>query len=57
MLNFVKAIKKIAKRKKRNGYYEASEILTVEEKNSLIIFSISIFIPLIVSISLILINK
>ena len=55
-MTFFKAVSKLSKRKKRNGYYEASEILTVEEKNSILLVSICLITPLIVSSLLLLVN-
>ncbi|WP_161802930.1 hypothetical protein [Caloranaerobacter sp. TR13] len=56
MSNLVSAMAKLMKRKKRNGYYEASEILTVKERNSLIIASITLLIPVLISGLLLIIN-
>lgn len=56
MSNLVSAISKLLKRKKRNGYYEASEILTVKERNSLIIASVTILVPILISGLLLMIN-
>jgi len=55
-MTIVKAVKKITKRQKRNGYYEASEILTSQEKQSLVVFSLSILVPLFITSMLLLIN-
>lgn len=56
MSNLVSAISKLMKRKKRNGYYEASDILTAQEKNSLIIASVTLLIPVLISGLLLMIN-
>ena len=43
------ALNKLTKRKKRNGYYEASYILTQNEKNSIVIASTLILVPILVT--------
>ena len=55
-MTFIKAISKLAKRKKRHGYYEASEILTSEEKQSILIVFLSICVPLVVASTILLIS-
>ncbi|WP_207708353.1 hypothetical protein [Senegalia massiliensis] len=56
MNDFLKGIKKIKNRKKINGLYESADILSPIEKQSLIIFSSVLFIPLLISVIIISIN-
>lgn len=55
-MNFFGALKKIISRKKTKGYYEASQILTVEEKQSLVIASAILIVPFMLSLILMLSN-
>ncbi|WP_165442847.1 hypothetical protein [Senegalia massiliensis] len=52
MSNIMHTIKKLHKRKKINGYYEAADILTNEEKTNLIIISSILIVPIIIGITL-----
>lgn len=53
-MNLIKsALDKLHKRKKINGYYEASDILTSEEKTTLVTVSSIILVPIIISFTLI----
>ena len=47
---------KLFKRKKTNGYYEASDMLTPHEKQSLLLGISIILIPLIITLILIALN-
>ncbi|WP_202709625.1 hypothetical protein [Sporosalibacterium faouarense] len=53
---FFKSLVKLCKRKKNNGYYEASDILTRKEKNSIVIALGTISIPLFISALFLIIN-
>lgn len=55
-MSFFKALKKIFNRKKRKGYYESSDLLTMEEKQSLLIVSLSLTIPVIIAFVVLMIN-
>ncbi|MBV1821808.1 hypothetical protein [Anaerosalibacter bizertensis] len=55
-MTFFEAISKLLKRKKINGYYEASSILTPKEKQSLIIGFSIIIIPIIICLLLLILN-
>lgn len=55
-LLFFKTLSKLFKRKKINGYYEASNILTPKEKQSLIIGFCIIGIPVLICVILAIIN-
>lgn len=52
-MSLMKTVKKVLSRKKRNGYYEASDILTPVEKQSLVIFISSLSIPILICLILI----
>ncbi|HLR34239.1 MAG TPA: hypothetical protein VK071_02795 [Tissierellales bacterium] len=53
---FVNAVKKIVKRKKIDGFYEASYVLTPKEKQSLAIGFSAIAIPILIALLIIIIN-
>ncbi|MGO1369055.1 MAG: hypothetical protein ACTHVE_03420 [Senegalia sp. (in: firmicutes)] len=53
MPKITKLATKLHKRKKINGYYEASDILTNEEKMNLILLSSIILVPVIIGVTLI----
>lgn len=55
-MTFIKAISKLSKRKKKHGYYESSDILTSEEKQSILIVFLSICVPILVASTILLIN-
>jgi len=55
-LTFFAALSKVYKRKKIDGYYEASSMLTPKEKQSLIIGFSIIIIPIIICILLLILN-
>lgn len=56
-MNFYKALSKLTCRKKINGYYESSQLLTVAEKQSILIASFLIIIPIVSALVLVVINK
>jgi len=56
VLLFVNAVKKIVKRKKIDGFYEASYVLTPKEKQSLAIGFSAIAIPILITLLIIIIN-
>lgn len=53
MAKITSIINKLHRRKKMNGYYEASDILTNEEKMNLILVSSIILVPIIIGVVLI----
>jgi hypothetical protein len=55
-LTFFKAVKKISTRKKINGYYESSYLLTRKEKESIIISLFLIMVPFLISLIIIGVN-
>jgi len=55
-MQLTKALVKLTKRKKRNGYYEASQVLTVAEKQSILIALSALFVPLLIAGTMLLIN-
>lgn len=55
-MSFFKTLGKLFKRKKRNGYYEANDILTIGEKQSLYIGFSIILIPLFIAFILVILN-
>lgn len=55
-MTLINAVSKLTRRKKRNGYYEASELLTPQEKQSLVIASCVALIPALVTTLLLVIN-
>lgn len=55
-MTFFDAMSKLFKRKKRNGYYEASDVLTPNEKQSIFLGFSIIIVPLLISVILIFLN-
>lgn len=55
-MTFVKALKKLSKRKKIKGYYNSDYIITPREKQSLIMGFSIILIPILIILVLISLN-
>lgn len=55
-MDFLKAVKKLRKRRQRKGFYEASDILTAKEKNSIIVVSASLLVPILVTLMMLIMN-
>lgn len=53
MAKITSIINKLYKRKKINGYYEASDVLTNEERTNIILISSIILVPVIIGVTLI----
>ncbi|NLY78040.1 MAG: hypothetical protein GX080_08180 [Tissierellia bacterium] len=55
-MSFFNALNKLIKRKKVNGYYNSDDLITVKEKQSLLVGFSIILIPLLIAIILIILN-